>query len=285
MAEKSNRRSRSPRPYVPKCEATVSPAPKDQRDADFNGPDRADLLKALRQADQAPAPNAVPRPTSRHLGTKSKFNTTLSAGGPTALLLAVDLANEDDLFQFHGRVSWATGTRSPTLPQLRLAQQLGQALNDAILAGDSPPIWEQVRRARDAMFGVEDARRAALELVQDLYAFRRRHDAFLKNRESRSGNRPRLNDHLLRDRIEITLRNLAALDSLFASLTSKELHALLLTKNLRALGIMTKVSLLTGAQGAERQAHETADAAFKRVKRNYEKAVEKATRLSKQKPT
>jgi hypothetical protein len=166
--------------------------------------------------------------------------------------------------------------KSPSLEQLRIAQEIGRGLSAAIRNGDDLGSWELVKRAHDALFAKMNARRAVVAQIDDL---RNYHERDARLRESRAArNRPAHVDgpgEGLPHRASKTLESLVGLDRAFRSVNLACLIKLVRNSRLAPLGIATKLSLQCGAFGDARQSHESDVNAQKRVKRLFERSRER----------
>jgi hypothetical protein len=196
------------------------------------------------------------------------FDVPLAAGGVIALLTRADLSTQAGADRFLHTHSTSDGSR-PSLEQLRTAQAICRALNVSIMSGGNAANWELVRRAHGALDAAMAKRRDVVAILADLRAYQERYDPW----RARHPNHQELPGMGIEVRTRRALESLARLDSRFASVDASDLAALVRDPRLAPLGISAKLSLACGAFGDARGPHEGEPKAFRRVKRNYEKAV------------
>jgi hypothetical protein len=203
-----------------------------------------------------------------------RFDVPLAAGGVLALLMRADLSTQEGADHFFRMHSTTDGSR-PSLDHLRLAQAIGRALDASIMNGSNPANWELVRRAHDDLDATMPKRCAAVAVLRDLRAYRERDDKFrarFPNHRDHPGEGTEF-------RAWKALESLACLDARFVpAIHSRaacvcDLVRLARHPKLGAIGMAVKLSLDCGAFGDAQAPHEDARKAYRRVKRNYEKAM------------
>jgi hypothetical protein len=150
-----------------------------------------------------------------------------------------------------------------------MAQAIARGLDTAITYGQNRANWELVRRAHDALFATMAKRAAVVAQLDELRRYRQRWNKY-KGRHPNSVDTPGQGVDF---RASKTKAILDALDGRFGLLSAADLLRLLENSRLRGLGLATKLSLICGAFEDVRRPHESERVAFRRVKRNYEKAA------------
>lgn len=170
------------------------------------------------------------------------FDVPLANGGPIALLMCADLSTTGGADRVMSRLRSSTGSR-PSLEQLQMAQDIGRALNAAILYGHAPAIWKLVAKARELLFGIEGKRVAILNLVHELVGYWENEKVVAKKFPTRKDEPGQLES-----RCDKAIQQMAALDDQFASLRPRDLAAMI-GNDLEAVGLATKLSIACGAFG------------------------------------
>jgi hypothetical protein len=175
------------------------------------------------------------------------------------------------------RAHVATKLARPSLEQLRLAKAIACFLDAAIMSGDDASHWALVKRAYDALDATLAKRCAVVAILSDLSAYHEREIKELgpELRQLRAkrpdlGHAPGTGTEF---RASKALESLTRQDSRFASVCVRDLVALVRTGRLAPLGMAAKLSLSCGAFEDAKRENESDAAAFKRVKKLYEKAV------------
>ncbi len=210
----------------------------------------------------------------------SVFDVPLAQGGALALLMRADLSTPAGADRYRAQLRVApfeddTGRRNgipPSIEQLRLAQEIGNALATAILHGDNPDNWELVRRAHGELLrGVLPRRAAVLSIIDDLITFQRETKA--AHDWARERCRP-VNDESQHEvgRATEAIRRLAAVHPGFGVVEPRDLLDMIRRGDRSAIGIAAQLSLRTGAFDDGRRESDTGDATHRRIRQLYEKA-------------
>lgn len=226
--------------------------------------------------DGAAAPEGWPREQgalpARVRG--AEFDVPLAHAGVVALLMRADLASQQGADRFLATFTLPSNVRPPTLRQLRLAQAIGRGIDYAIRYGNGPQTWELLQRAYDAIQATMPKRAVVVSILRDVCAYDKR-DVRFREQGARRG-RPQ---HLdgpgegLAFRAEKALQVLHGIDSRFAAIDLTMLLGVVKTPKLEAIGAAAKLSILSGAFEDGPRENESEAAAFKRVKKLYEKSV------------
>jgi hypothetical protein len=198
------------------------------------------------------------------------FDVPLARGGPVALLMVANLDTSEEVKLLRGMHSH--DGEPATIDQLRDAQKMGRLISLALFGGQKSDLWGVLPPALNDLLGVQKGRRAVIELANSLLNFRKRTEEFLQ-----AGGTDPTPDAWDRE-IERTIAILREVDVAFAALGREVVVSLFQgtgsPKNIEGIGLAVKLSMACGAFGDAKPSHETTTTAVKRVRRNYEKALE-----------
>jgi hypothetical protein len=189
--------------------------------------------------------------------------------GVVAMLRVADLASPDGITQFLGKFSlYAGASKKPSIERLRLAKAIVLILEDAILSGDDCSTWKLIARARKCLDSIENNRSVAVSIVDALLQQKAYYDGVLRREPGHvEVEGPDFESH-----VRTALQELLGIDKRFGNLDVEGVISILNETSLRALGATVKLSMASGAFADEKRQNESDAAAFKRVKKLYEKA-------------
>jgi hypothetical protein len=198
------------------------------------------------------------------------YDVPLARGGPIAMLMVADLHEPAHIRMLQGMHSHEGEPAS--VEQLKDAQRIARILSMAMFGGKQSALWNEIPKALASLLTVARKRRAVVGIADFLLNFRKRTDEFLM-----TGGVDPIPD-AWNEQVDKALDSLIVIDGAFASLSRPAMVSLFhgegSAKNIKGIGLAVKLSTTCGALGDGKRRHETQDQATKRVRRNYEKALE-----------